>query len=235
MKIALIGYGKMGKEIKNIALEKKYNIVSILEETPSYQNLKDPDVAIEFTIPSAAYNNIKVCIDLGIPVVSGTTGWLNKFDDIKNYCLKKNGSLIYASNFSLGVNLFFEINQKIASFMKKYVDYYSIQIDEVHHIEKKDEPSGTSISIANNIINEYENLDSWKLNQNSTEKELGIFSHRTENVFGKHIVTYLSKEDNIKISHSAFSRKSFALGAICAAEFLFNKKGVYTMKDVFNI
>lgn len=234
MKIALIGYGKMGKEIEKVALEKKYDIVSILEETPSYKNLKNPDVAIEFTIPNAAYSNIKTCIDLGIPVVSGTTGWTDKLEEIKNYCLEKEGSLIYGSNFSLGVNLFFEINKKVVDLMKKYSNY-SIQIEEIHHEEKKDSPSGTSISIANDIISEYTNLKSWVVNKNSNDKELGIVSKRIGNVFGNHIVTYTSKEDDIKLIHSAYSRKSFALGAVCAAEFLLNKKGVYNMSDVFNI
>lgn len=234
MKIALIGYGKMGKEIEKIALEKKYNIVSILEEKPSYNNLNNPDVAIEFTIPAAAYENLKSCIDLGIPVVSGTTGWTDKLQKIKNYCLEKKGSLIYGSNFSLGVNLFFEINKKIAKLMKHYTNY-SVQIEEVHHNKKKDSPSGTSISLANQILHEYNNFSSWKLNKNSTNKELGIISKRIGDVFGNHTIIYSSKEEDIKISHLAYSRKSFAVGAICAAEFLVNRKGIYSMKDVLNI
>lgn len=234
MKIALIGYGNMGKEIEKIILEKKYNIVSIIEETPSYKNLQNPDIAIEFTIPSAAYNNLKICIDLGIPVVSGTTGWTQKLEEIQNYCLEKKGSLIYSSNFSLGVNLFFAINKQIALIMKKYLNY-SVEIEEIHHTKKKDLPSGTSISLANDIINIYHRLQSWVLNKGSNNNELGIFSKRIGNVFGNHIVTYSSQEDDIKIMHSAHSRKSFALGAVCAAEFLLNKKGVYTMNDVFNI
>lgn len=234
MKIALIGYGKMGKAIEKVALEKKYNIVSILEEKPSYKNLNNPDIAIEFTVPNAAYQNLKTCIDLGIPVVSGTTGWTNKIQDITNYCLKKQGGLIYGSNFSLGVNLFFKINKKVSELMKKYINY-SVQIEEIHHNEKKDSPSGTSITLANQIINEYDSLNTWVLNKNSNHKELGIISKRIGDVFGNHIVTYSSQEEDIKITHLAYSRKSFALGAICAAEFLVNKTGVYTMNDVFDI
>lgn len=233
MKIALVGYGKMGKIIEKIALERKHKIVSKIEETPTRENLNHPDIVVEFTFPNSAYQNLKSCIDLGIPVVSGTTGWTKKLKEIQNYVLQKNGSFIYSSNFSLGVNLFFEINKKVASLMKNYFNY-SVEIDEVHHIEKKDSPSGTAISLADDIVREYK-YDRWILNKSPKNKELNILSKRIDNISGIHTVTYSSQEDYISIKHFAYSRDGFALGAVIAAEFLFNKKGIFTMKDVLGI
>lgn len=233
MKIALIGYGKMGKTIERIALARGHKIVSKLEEKPTLENLNHAEIAIEFTFPESAYQNIKTCIDLGISVVSGTTGWIEKLPEVQNYCLKHNGAFIYGSNFSLGVNLFFEINKKIAKLMKKYSNY-SVEIDEIHHIQKKDTPSGTAISLANDIIKEYK-YDRWVLDKLSKKNELSIRSKRMEHVTGTHTVTYSSKEDYISICHTAHTRDSFALGAVIAAEFLSDKRGVFTMKDVLGI
>lgn len=233
MKIALIGYGKMGKTIERIALERGHDVVARLEETPNQENINQADVAIEFTFPESAFINLKNCIDLNLPVVSGTTGWTEKLPEIKSYCELKNGSFIYASNYSLGVNLFFELNHKLAQLMKNHSNY-QVEMEEVHHTEKKDAPSGTAISLANDIIKEY-NFSSWNLDQPTTSNELGIYAKRIENVPGTHTITYSSKEDYIKIEHLAHTRDGFALGAVIAAEYIHNKKGVFTMKDVLGI
>lgn len=233
MKIALIGYGKMGKTIEKIALERGHKIVSKLEESPNNKNLNSAEIAIEFSTPESAYNNIKKCFDLKIPVVSGTTGWISKLDYIKNYCLNQNGSFIYSSNFSLGVNIFFYINKKIAKIMKKHTNY-KVKIEETHHNKKKDKPSGTALSLADTIIQEYK-LDTWIINENSDSKKLGIFSKRDNATTGIHNIIYTSKEDLIKIEHLALNRDGFARGAIIASEFLINKKGIFTMQDVLDI
>ena len=233
MKIALIGYGKMGKIIEKISIIRGHQIVAKIEKKLTKNKLNHPDVVIEFTEPNVAYENIKFCIDYKIPVVSGTTGWTKYLSKIQNYCLEKEGAFIYSSNFSLGMNIFFEINKKVAKIIKKQFNYL-VKIEETHHLEKKDMPSGTAISLANDLIKEYK-FNKWIINQNSNSDILGIFSKRKNNIIGDHKVIFSSKEDNITIHHSAKNREGFALGAVIAAEFLFKKIGVFTMKDVLNI
>lgn len=232
MKIALLGYGRMGKEIEKIALQRGHEIVLKIEEPVDY-DITVADIAIDFSIPSAAFENISDCINNQVPVVSGTTGWLDKYDDVVDLCNQKNGSFIYASNFSLGVNLFFELNKKLAS-MINAVDGYETSLEEIHHTKKLDAPSGTAITLAEGII---ENSDKtkWELESKSDDKTIPITAKRIPDVPGTHSVFYNSEVDTIEIKHTAHNRKGFALGAVVAAEWLVNKKGVYTMKDVLNI
>lgn len=232
MKIALLGYGRMGKEIEKIALQRGHEIVLKIEEPVDY-DITVADIAIDFSIPSAAFENISDCINNQVPVVSGTTGWLDKYNDVVDLCNQKNGSFIYASNFSLGVNLFFELNKKLAS-MINAVDGYETSLEEIHHTKKLDAPSGTAITLAEGII---ENSDKtkWELESKSDDKTIPITAKRIPDVPGTHSVFYNSEVDTIEIKHTAHNRKGFALGAVVAAEWLVNKKGVYTMKDVLNI
>ena len=232
MKIALLGYGRMGKEIEKIALQRGHEIILKIEEPVDY-DITVADIAIDFSIPSAAFKNISDCINNQVPVVSGTTGWLDKYDDVVDLCNQKNGSFIYASNFSLGVNLFFELNKKLAS-MINAVDGYETSLEEIHHTKKLDAPSGTAITLAEGII---ENSDKtkWELESKSDDKTIPITAKRIPDVPGTHSVFYNSEVDTIEIKHTAHNRKGFALGAVVAAEWLVNKKGVYTMKDVLNI
>lgn len=235
MKIALIGYGKMGKEIEQIALALKHEVVLKIDEnnladlTPS--NLKKADVAIEFTTPKSAINNILKCFESDIPVVVGTTGWLDKLEQIKKTCNEKNQAFFYASNFSIGVNLFFKLNEYLTEMMKIHPEYLA-SIEEIHHIHKKDAPSGTGITLAEGIIKNHGGLDKWVLGETGNPGELPIYSKREGEVPGTHIVTYTSKVDEIKISHEAYSRKGFAEGAVHAAIWLVGKKGVFGMKDM---
>lgn len=231
MKIALLGFGKMGKTIEKIALEKGHSVVFKSTSNSSEGALTDADVAIEFSSPEAAVKNISSALSNGIPVISGTTGWLKKYPEILKLCENSNGSFIYASNFSVGVNLFFEINEYVAKMMKPWKDYIPY-VEEIHHLQKKDAPSGTAITIAEGIL-KFNDKDSWKLDT-SNENELNIIAKREEDVKGTHIVQYDSQIDSISLKHEAHSREGFALGAILAAEWLQNKKGVYTMKDVLN-
>jgi 4-hydroxy-tetrahydrodipicolinate reductase len=237
MKIALLGYGKMGKTIEKLALEKGHIIVYTSSSEKEKGTFSDAEVAIEFSTPEVAVTNIKRCFEAGIPVVSGTTGWLSHYTEILNFCEERNGSFIYASNFSVGVNLFFNINEKLAKLMEPWKEY-AVSIEEIHHTQKKDAPSGTAISIAEGIIKNSEN-NSWKLkdldSNTINEKEIGIEAKRIDDVKGTHIVSYKSNIDTISISHKAHSREGFALGAILASEWIINKKGVYSMKDVLKI
>lgn len=230
MNIALFGYGKMGKAIENIALQRNHNIVLKINSKTEKYNLKNVDIAIDFSTPNKAFKNIYNCLENNIPIISGTTGWLDKYDEIKSFCKKNNGSFIYASNFSLGVNLFFELNQKLANIMKNQSDY-KVDIEEIHHTQKLDAPSGTAISIAKPILENF-NMTKWVLGVTNDKKELPIQAKRVENIHGTHIIKYTSNVDEIEIKHTAKSRDGFALGAIIAAEWLLDKKGVYTMKDV---
>lgn len=230
MKIALVGYGKMGKAIEEIAKSQGHSIVAKLEEKPTKDNIKDAEVAIEFSTPASAYENVKACIELGIPVVCGTTAWLNKLPEIEELCKKENGAFIYASNYSLGVNLFFEINKRAAEIMQKYPEY-SIHMEEIHHTEKKDAPSGTAITLAEEIIPIY-HFDGWNLSYKTENNKLGIEAKRIPDVPGTHIISYESDVDTIEIKHVAHSRKGFASGALLAAQWLIGKKGIFTMKDV---
>lgn len=237
MNIAIIGYGKMGKEIESIAVERNHNIKLIVDkhnfnELTTY-NLKEIDVAIEFTTPDSAYNNYINCFEANIPVVSGTTGWLDKYDELKEYCLKNDKTFFYASNFSLGVNILFEINRKLAQIMNG-LDQYSIEIEEIHHTEKLDAPSGTAISLANDIIKNVERKKNWVKELGSSNSDLIIKSLRKVNIPGTHTIKYESDVDTIILEHSAKSRRGFALGAILAAEFTFGKKGFLTMNDMLN-
>ena len=232
MKIALLGYGKMGKTIEKLASEKGHTIVLKTNTCPSSEEIKSADIAIEFSTPEAAVNNIKVCLENNIPIVSGTTGWLNHYPEMVKLCENRNGSFIYASNFSVGVNLFFSINEYVSNLLKPWKDYH-VSMEEIHHIEKKDAPSGTAITLAEGIIKNSDKID-WKL-ENASEDEIEITAHRLNDVKGTHIINYKSEVDTISIKHEAHSRKGFALGAILAAEWLLNKKGVFTMKDVLKI
>jgi 4-hydroxy-tetrahydrodipicolinate reductase len=234
MKIALIGYGKMGKAIEEIALQKGHEIVLKISEDNladfTKENLQLCDVAIEFTNPESAIANMRMCIDAGVPVVCGSTGWVAHESDIKKYCSEKNGTLLYASNFSIGVNIFFEVNKKLASLMATQKDY-AVSVEEIHHTQKKDAPSGTAISLAQQIIDNNNNKKNWVLG-NSTEDTIGILSKRIDPAPGTHYVKYTSDVDDIEIIHTAHNRKGFATGAVVAAEYLFGKKGIFNMADV---
>ena len=232
MKIALLGYGRMGKEIEKIALQRGHNIV-IKDEGLVPYDITKADIAIDFSIPTVAFDNIFNCIDNNIPVVSGTTGWLDKYDDIIKLCRQRDGAFIYASNFSLGVNVFFELNNQLAKMMDK-LSQYSVSIEEIHHTKKLDAPSGTAITLAEGIINNSSKSE-WKLDGNPSEEIIPITAKRIIEIPGTHTVNYLSEVDLIELKHIAYSRQGFALGAVVAAEWLQNKKGVYTMKDVLNI
>lgn len=234
MKIALIGYGKMGKAIEEIALQKGHTICLTIDlynlEDLTKENLQKADVAIEFTSPENAANNILQCFDAGVPVVCGTTGWLNNLSKVKEICIEQNGSFLYASNFSIGVNIFFELNKKLAELMSK--QDYNITIEETHHTQKKDAPSGTAITIAEQIIKELSHKKQWVNQESNNAEDLRIISHRIDPAAGTHAVKYSSDVDNIEIIHTAHNRKGFALGAVLAAEFIKDKKGIFTMRDV---
>ena len=232
MKIALLGYGKMGKVIERIALERGHEIVLRKNISDSFEGLSNADVAIDFSAPDAAVSNISACLTSGIPIVSGTTGWLEHYDQIEALCIEKNGAFIYGSNFSLGVNLFFELNNYLAKMMSKF-SQYQVEMEEIHHLQKLDAPSGTAISLAKGIIQNsaYKN---WTLEKGKSD-ELYIDAKRIDAVPGTHSVYYNSVVDSIEIKHVAHNRDGFAYGAIIAAEFLKDKKGVFTMKDVLNI
>ena len=232
MKIALVGYGKMGKIIDEISQSRGHEVVARLKETPNRESLNDADVVIEFSNPEAAFENIKVCLENKIPVICGTTGWLDKKPEIERIAVEQNSSFLYGSNFSLGVNLFFAINEKLAKLMNN-VDEYQCQLEEIHHIHKKDAPSGTAISIAEGII-ENSKYEAWKLDE-TKDKELGIFAIREDEVPGTHSVFYRSEVDEIEIKHTAFNRNGFALGAVIAAEWIVGKQGVFSMKDVLGL
>lgn len=232
MKIALLGYGRMGKVIEKIALERGHNIVLRKGANDSFEELLNADVAIDFSIPSAAVANISECINRGIPVISGTTGWLENYNEMAALCKEKNGAFIYGSNFSLGVNLFFELNDYLAKMMSKF-NQYQVSMEEIHHTQKLDKPSGTAISLANAVIN-HTDKNNWSI-ENPKSDDLFIDVKRIESVPGTHSVFYNSKEDSIEIKHTAHNREGFAFGAIIAAEWLVGRKGVFTMKDVLNL
>ncbi|QNJ98404.1 4-hydroxy-tetrahydrodipicolinate reductase [Constantimarinum furrinae] len=233
MKLALLGYGKMGKTIERLASEKGHEIVFTKSGSSEEGLLTDADVAIEFSTPEAAVSNIKLCFQQGIPVVSGTTGWLDRYDDIIKLCKARNAAFIYASNFSVGVNLFFDLNEYLAKLMAPWKEYIP-EIEEIHHTQKKDAPSGTAITIAEGILKHSEELKNWKLNEQD-DRSIVIKAIREGDVKGTHRVDYVSTIDTISIKHEAHTRDGFALGAILAAEWLVNKKGVYSMKDVLGL
>jgi 4-hydroxy-tetrahydrodipicolinate reductase len=234
MKIALIGYGKMGKEIEKIALSRGHSVVLKIDvnnpEELTTQNLCKADVAIEFTSPSTAVNNYLQCFEAGVPVVSGTTGWTERKAEVEKKCLDKNGCFFYASNFSLGVNIFFELNRHLALIMKDFPQY-DVSMVEVHHTQKLDAPSGTAITLANEIIKSNETKTDWTIDKPKSINELYINPIREGVVPGIHTVKYDSEDDFIEITHSAYSRKGFAFGAVLAAEFCRGRKGVLSMTD----
>lgn len=237
MKIALIGYGKMGKEIEQIALLRGHEIVLKISVDNLHdftiENLQKADAAIEFTAPDAALKNMHFCFDAGVPIVVGTTGWNKHLDEVKKYCSQKNAALLYASNFSVGVNLFFALNKRLAELIAPY-NQYDVTMEEIHHTHKLDAPSGTAISLANDILSLHPTKKQWSLEKSDTEHLL-INAKRIDPVPGTHSIKYSSEIDDIEIIHTAHNRKGFATGAVIAAEWLAGKKGVYTMNDVLNI
>ena len=232
MKIALLGYGKMGKIIEKLALEKGHTIISKINQYSSKEEVLKADIAIEFSTPEAAVSNIKFCLENGIPIVSGTTGWLVHYDEMIKLCKNRNGSFIYASNFSVGVHLFFSINEYVSNLMKPWKDY-QVSIEEVHHTKKLDTPSGTAITLAEGIITNSDKKN-WELNGTESEN-IKITAKRINDIKGTHIINYDSNIDTISVKHEAHSRDGFALGALLAAEWLADKKGIFTMKDVLQI
>ena len=232
MKIALLGYGKMGKVIEKIALQRGHEIVLQKNAEDTFDGLYNADVAIDFSIPSAAICNISECINNGIPIVSGTTGWLENYNEMVALCNEKNAAFIYGSNFGLGVNLFFEVNDYLSKIMSQFKQY-NVSMEEIHHTEKLDKPSGTAISLANAIINNTDK-NNWSI-VNPNAYDVFIDVKRVDAVPGTHSVFYTSNEDTIEIKHTAHNREGFAFGAIIAAEWLIGKKGVFTMKDVLNL
>lgn len=237
MNIALIGYGKMGKAIEKVAEERGHKVVLICNSELSvhYADFTDVDLAIEFTEPGLAVGHIEFCIEQNIPVVVGTTGWYDQLEEVSDKVNSNNGSLLHATNFSIGVNIFFEINKKLAELMST-TNEYKVSVEETHHLQKLDSPSGTSISIADDILSNNTNYMSWVLGKNevpfSNRNQFPLTSYRKPDVPGQHKVSYNSEIDRIEISHEAHNRKGFALGAVIAAEYLINQKGVFQMKDV---
>ncbi|RIJ41497.1 4-hydroxy-tetrahydrodipicolinate reductase [Pontibacter oryzae] len=238
MKILLIGYGKMGKTIEQMALAQGHEIVGKIDHSNTAE-LKEytgqnTDVAIEFTHPESAFANISYCLTHGIPVVSGSTGWLDQFEDAKKLCAENNGAFFYASNYSVGVNLFFHFNEFVASKMQEY-KAYQVSIREVHHLQKVDKPSGTGITTAEGILASYKDLEGWVSDNPEEKTKLNIASEREPDVVGTHIVTYNSDVDTIELGHIAHSRAGFAEGAVMAAAWIQGRQGVYGMKDMLNL
>lgn len=235
MKIVLIGYGKMGKTIERIAQSRGHEIVGRIDVGDDIDSFDKPaDVAIEFTQPKAAVNNLKTCFDKGIPVVCGTTGWLKNKDEVENHCRAKNGTLLYSSNFSLGVNLFFKLNEYLAKLMDRY-NQYNVSIDETHHTQKQDAPSGTAITLAQGVIKNLRRKKEWSLGATENPDALVINSFRIDPAPGTHVVKYSSEVDDIEITHTAHSREGFALGAVLVAEWIAGKKGIFTMDDFLQL
>lgn len=238
MRIALIGYGKMGKTIEELALQRGHtvNLKIDIDTIDSFtkETLTQCDVAIEFTGPHSAKENILRCLHAGIPVVSGSTGWLAQRNEVDELCREQDGSFLYASNFSVGVNIFFELNKKLAQLMKPHNDY-DVSLTEIHHTQKKDAPSGTAITLAEQVLAELPRKNKWVNAASSNPADLVIISKREDPAPGTHSVSYRSATDDIEIIHTAHSRQGFALGAVLAAEFIQNKKGIFTMQQVLGI
>ncbi len=235
MKIALLGYGKMGQEIEKLAEKKGHEIFLIIDCVEDWEQnghlLKQADIAIDFTTPTSIVDNIYRCFDSGIPLVTGTTGWLDELDKVRQDCLERKQTLFFSPNFCIGVNLFFELNRSLADIMSKWSNY-EISIEETHPVHKQDAPSGTAIVLANDIIRFSEKKDKWVHETVENPEELGIKSYRTDNVPGTHVVRYESSDDIIEIIHNAKSRRGFAMGALLAAEWVVGKTGFYEMKDL---
>lgn len=240
MRIALLGYGKMGKMIERIAVGRGHEIVLIVDEANrpevTSEQLKQADVAVEFSTPAVAADNYKWCFETGVPVVSGTTGWLERWDEVVEECRQRKGGFFYASNFSIGVNIFFQLNKYLAKLMNGF-DNYKVFIEETHHIHKLDAPSGTAITIAEEILNNHGGYTSWQLDHGAEMPQgvLPVTAKRIGEVPGIHAVLYKSEVDEIEIRHSAFSREGFAMGAVLAAEFLKGKSGVFGMEDMLQL
>ncbi len=238
MRIAILGYGKMGREIEKTAIERMHSVELIIDITNksdlNKENLSKTDVAIDFSTPDSAFNNILTCFDANTPIVSGTTGWLDKFEEIIKICKEKDQAFFYASNYSLGVNLFFQLNKHLASLMDVF-ENYDVDIEEIHHTQKLDAPSGTAISLAQDIISNLKRKSKWELDKAGDKDSIKIKAIREDNIPGIHTITYDSPVDTIEIRHSAKNRKGLALGAVMAAEFLYNKKGVFTMNDLLKL
>jgi 4-hydroxy-tetrahydrodipicolinate reductase len=234
MKIALLGYGKMGEEIHRVALKRNHEVVAIFNNLEDWEGdldrLREAQVAFEFSTPDSVADNIRHCFEFHIPVIAGTTGWLDEMEEVKQACLEQNQTLMYAPNYSVGVNLFFELNRFLAGLMSKWGDY-EISIEETHHIHKLDSPSGTAIVLANDIIRNTERKEKWVRELPENPDELGIKSYRTENVPGTHVVRYESEVDTIEIIHTAKSRKGLATGAVLCGEWILGRKGFFEMKD----
>jgi len=233
MKIALLGYGQMGKAIEKIAIKRGHEIVLIVDADTDSYDISIANIAIDFSVPTSAYKNISNCINNDVPVVSGTTGWHEKYENAVKLCNEKNGAFITATNFSLGVNIFFELNEQLAKMMANLKDY-NVAIEEIHHTKKLDAPSGTAITLAEGVIKNT-NKNSWILGKKTSKNNISITAKRIDDIPGTHTISYTSTIDTIEIKHTAHNRKGFALGAVIAAEWLLDKKGVYTMKDVLNI
>jgi 4-hydroxy-tetrahydrodipicolinate reductase len=233
MKIALLGYGRMGKAIEEIAKARGHKIVAKIDKDNPNDSIDNADVAINFSVPSAAVSNITNTLNQGVPVVCGTTGWLEHKSNIEQLCTEKKGAFLYASNFSLGVNIFFELNEKLAQMMGQHTQYKA-SLEEIHHTEKLDAPSGTAITLAEGIL-PHTTQNSWKLTEEANENDLSITAKREPHVPGTHTVTYSSETDEISIAHLAHNRDGFALGAVLAAEWIVGKSGIFSMRDVLNI
>jgi dihydrodipicolinate reductase len=238
MKIALIGYGKMGKAIEEIALERKHEIALCIDaynlEQFTIEGLGAADVAIEFTSPHSAEENISKCLRAGIPVISGSTGWTDNLPAVEKLCKEVGGSFLYASNYSIGVNIFFEVNKKLADMMSRQNEY-DVALEEIHHTEKKDAPSGTAITLAEQVLEKIRRKTRWVNHISDNPEELEIISERIDPAPGTHKIKYSSSIDDIEIIHTAHNRKGFALGAVLAAEFIKDKKGIFTMKEVLGL
>lgn len=238
MNIAIIGYGKMGKAIEKLAIRKQHKVVLKINELNinefTAENLIKVDVAIEFSTPNTAFDNIMKCIESGVPVVSGTTGWLDNMEKVKNICNTAKGAFFYASNFSIGVNILFKLNDTLSKIMNQFADY-EVNIEETHHVHKLDAPSGTAISLAQDIINNIDRKTKWVKETAQNNLEIPIKSHRIGEHPGEHIVSYESEIDSIEIKHSAKSREGLAIGALMAAEFIVGKQGVFGMKDLLKL
>jgi 4-hydroxy-tetrahydrodipicolinate reductase len=238
MNIAIIGYGKMGKAIEEIALSRGHKILLTIDEHNlsdfNKENIGTCDVAIEFTGPHTAYDNVKKALGFDIPLVCGSTGWLDKLEEVNRLCKARNGSFIYSSNYSVGVNIYFEINKKLAELMERHKEY-ELQVTEIHHTQKKDAPSGTAITLAEQILERISRKKNWVNHVTDNPHELEIISERIDPVAGTHKVKYFSAIDDIEIIHAAHNRQGFALGAVMAAEYISNKKGIFSMKDVLNL
>jgi 4-hydroxy-tetrahydrodipicolinate reductase len=238
MNIALIGYGKMGKAIEEVAVAKGHTIILKIDVNNAHEftkeNLQTADVAIEFTSPHSAFDNVMKCLQFGVPVACGSTGWLDKWNEVKEFCNQQNGTLLYASNYSIGVNLFFELNTYLAKLMNNHKEY-KVLLEEIHHTQKKDAPSGTAITLAEQVLQHITSKKQWVNHTSNNAEELEIISERIDPAPGTHKIKYQSAIDDIEIIHTAHNRVGFASGAVLAAEFIATKKGIFTMKEVLGL